>query len=56
MHIHRHPLNRIIIVLTRFHNDVIKTRYGEKAHLLFTDPDSLMYHIETPDIYKDMVR
>ena len=50
-----HPSNEIIIVLTRFHYYVIKARYGEKAHLLFTDTDSLMYHIETPDVYKDMV-
>ena len=47
------PSNEIIILLTSFHYDVIKARYGEKAHLLFTD--SLMYHIETRDVYKDMV-
>ena len=47
--------NEIIPVLNRFHYDIIKARYGEKAHLLFTDTDSLMYHIETPDAYKDMV-
>ena len=26
----------------RFHNDVIKKKYGDGPHLLFTDPDSLM--------------
>ena len=41
--------------MAQFHYDVIKARYGDKAHLLFTDTDSLMYHIETPDIYKDML-
>ena len=51
----QHPFIEIIYVLTRFHYDVIKMRYGEKGHLLFTDPESLMYHIETPDVYKDMV-
>ena len=45
-----HPLIEGIIVLTRFHYDVIKARYWEKVQHLFTDSDSLMYHIETPDI------
>ena len=38
---------------TRFHYEGIKTRYWEKAHR--TDTDSVMYHIETPNIAKDMV-
>jgi hypothetical protein len=38
----------------RFHYDVIRQRYGDKAKLLFTDTDSLCYHIETPDVYADM--
>ena len=32
----------------------IKPKYGEKAKLLFTDTDSLMYEIETEDFYKDI--
>jgi len=36
-----------------FHYDVIKAKYGDKARLLFTDTDSLMYEIETDDVYKD---
>ena len=28
--------------------------YGDKAKLLFTDTDSLMYEIETEDFYKDI--
>jgi hypothetical protein len=37
-----------------FHYNTMKKRYGDKCSLLFTDTDSLMYHIETEDIYKDM--
>ena len=39
----------------RVHYDVITAGYGEKADLLFADTDSLMDHIETPDIYKHLV-
>ena len=38
----------------KFHYDFIKEKYNEKATLLFTDTDSLTYHIETEDLYKDM--
>ncbi|XP_048588381.1 uncharacterized protein LOC116601844 [Nematostella vectensis] len=37
-----------------FHYGYVKPKYGDKAKLLFTDTDSLMYEIETEDFYKDI--
>ena len=37
-----------------FHFNYIKRKYGDKAKLLFTDTDSLMYEIQTEDFYKDI--
>ena len=41
-------------LMFKFHYDVIRAKYGDKAKLLFTDTDSLCYHIETEDVYKDL--
>ena len=42
------------IIMFNFHYNYIKSKYGNKAKLLFTDTDSLMYEIETEDFYKDI--
>ncbi|CAB4045616.1 Hypothetical predicted protein [Paramuricea clavata] len=39
-----------------FHYNTIKKEYGDKAKLLFTDTDSLMYEIKTEDVYRDFKR
>ena len=37
-----------------FHYNYIKTKYGDKAKLLFTDTDPLTYEIKNKDFYKDI--
>ena len=37
-----------------FHYNYIRKKYGNKAELLFTDTDSLMYLIQTDDFYHDI--
>lgn len=37
-----------------FHYGHVRRRYGGAARLLFTDTDSLCYHIRTEDLHRDM--
>ena len=37
-----------------FHYNYIRDKYGNKAEFLMTDTDSLVYHIQTEDFYKDI--
>ena len=39
-----------------FHYGYIKNKYESNAKLLFTDTDSLCYHIKTDDFYEDMIQ
>ena len=41
-------------IMYDFHYNNINKKYGDKAKLLFTHTDSLMYEIETEDFYKDI--
>lgn len=37
-----------------FYYNTIKSKYNDKVKMLYTDTDSLVIHIETPDVYEDM--
>ena len=41
-------------LMYNFHYNYIKQKYRDKANLLFTDTDSLMYEIQTEDFYKNI--
>ena len=42
------------IVMYEFHNDYMKQKYPEGLTLCYMDMDSLIYDIETEDLYKDI--
>ena len=39
-----------------FYYNTLKTRYGDKIRLLYTDTDSVIIHVQTEDIYADMAQ
>ena len=39
----------------QFWYDHLKNKYNNKVELIYTDTDSLIIHVETDDIYKDML-
>ena len=41
-------------LMFEFHNDYIKNKYSDRAKLLMTDTDSLIYEIKTDDFYNDI--
>ena len=42
------------LIMYRWHYDYFQKKYGRNAKLLFTDTDSLCYHVTCPDIYNDI--
>jgi hypothetical protein len=44
------------LLMYQFHYNYIKARYGDRALLLYTDTDSLVYLIQTENVYDDMKR
>ena len=40
-------------LMNDFHYNYIKKKYSDQAQLLFTDTDSVTYHIKTEDAYRD---
>jgi hypothetical protein len=42
------------ILMYDFHYNYVKKKYGDRAKLLFTDTDSLMYEIKTDDFFQDI--
>ena len=41
------------LLMYEFLYDYIKSKYGDKSRLLFTDTKSLMHEIKTENIYED---
>ena len=44
------------VLMYDFHYNFVKEKYGDLVKLLFTDTDSLCYHIRTEDAYGDFYR
>jgi len=42
------------LVTYEFYYHCLLPKFGNKLHLCFTDTDSFIYHIETPDLFADM--
>ena len=44
------------LLMYNFYYNTIKKTYADKVQLLYTDTDSLLLHVETPNIYDDMLK
>ena len=44
------------VPMYEFYYDYVKNNNGNKSRLLFTDTDSLMYEIETKNVYEDFMK
>ncbi|KAF0710215.1 Uncharacterized protein FWK35_00029103, partial [Aphis craccivora] len=43
------------ILMYKYNYDVMRKHYGEKIELIYTDTDSLVYHLKADDFYKDLL-
>ena len=43
-------------LIYEFHYDYIKSKYGNKSRLLFSDTDRLMHEIKTKNVYEDFTQ
>ncbi|KAL4099018.1 hypothetical protein QTP88_023519 [Uroleucon formosanum] len=41
-------------LMYEYHYGTMKSHFGDKINLMYTDTDSLIYHIKTDDFYKDL--
>ena len=39
-----------------FHYNCIKNKHGDKAEMILTDTDTLIYKIKTEDVYEDLYK
>ena len=42
-------------LMYNFYYNTLKARYGDKVRLLYTDTDSVIVHVQTDDLYNDML-
>jgi len=42
------------LVMYRFYYEALLPKYGDKFRMLFTDTDSFIFLVETPDLHADM--
>ena len=47
--------SHLLISSSRFEYDIFDKKYGEKTQLLLNEPDSIMYEIDTQDLFNDMI-
>ena len=41
--------------MSSFWYDVLKKKYGPRVRLCFTDTDSLLFDVQTYDVYRDLL-
>jgi len=49
-------LNISKVYLYEFHHEYMSPMYRDKCKIIYTDTDSLIYHIECDDVYKNIKR